>query len=85
MIADQYEGNEPPDKFDDPIGYAIWFEKHACPSCNGTGYQFPESCAEAGRNLGACRMCCGAAILVDADYDYDPYDIETFVNRFGMP
>lgn len=56
-------GTPCPDPLLDPIEYHVWHEAHRCGWCGGGGRKYPETCAEAGRDLGLCPYCDGTGLF----------------------
>ncbi|MCO6436512.1 MAG: hypothetical protein J5J06_05445 [Phycisphaerae bacterium] len=66
--------SEAPDPIDDPEGYALWCEMHACRTCEGSGEVF---CSDEDEGIDGMRDCyaCGGSGIDPAsrmpDYDED--------------
>jgi len=52
---------DPPDPMDDPVGYGLWCELHACTYCDGIGDDYIED----DDSVWVCPHCNGTGLEPD--------------------
>lgn len=72
MFVDDLLGTEPPDPFEDAIGYHLWVKANQCPCCQGKGerlYNVP--------NLDPMEFtcqCCDGSGMRDEEWECTRFD-----------